>query len=174
MGCQGGLLLNYSSSQIKTYKQVCSSLFLSFPTSHSLYMLSLTNTWLLRMKEKKQKKQVGIFDPRCCLCNKHQRWERSQPGPLEMKNKWKKRRCWLKNDKQHETVTGTVYNLKQYFPSPFKYILLWPLRQLDQRSGIHVSQINRYDLHFLFRSCLHLYCCRGDEDGDWVTGTRLL
>lgn len=58
-------MLNYSSRQIKTYKQVCSSL--SFPTSHFLYMLSLTNTWLLRVAKKKKKK--NLIQGAVCVIN---------------------------------------------------------------------------------------------------------
>lgn len=83
-------LLNYSSSQMKTHKQVC-----SFPTSHSLCMSSLTNT-----------SPVGIFDPRCCLCNKHQRWERSQPGPVETRKSEEAR--WRKDRKLTQTETASV------------------------------------------------------------------
>lgn len=155
LGCQGGLCwIIHPVRSRHINKSAALSLSLSFPTSHFLCMLSLANTWLLRIEKK------IIFDPGCCLCNKHQRWERSQSGPVETRKReggadGGKRGCWHKHLTKKWQATwdfaGVCYNL--IFLRHLNHILLWPPKWLDELRGTRETvyyQINTYDLRFLF------------------------
>lgn len=123
-------------------------------------MLSLTNTRLLWIEKK-------VFDPRCCLCNKHQRWERSQYGPVETREEEEEAEevegrldadtnVWLKNDKQHETGASQarVYNLiflrhfNRIFPVTSDAIG-WAQRYMLRNSLIPDEQIRPAFFYFL-------------------------
>ena len=108
-------------------RHINNSAALSFPTSHSLYMLSLTNIWLLQI----EKKKVGIFDLRWCLCNKHQKWERCQPGFLETKKREEddeKRGCWQERLIRKWQATRDLKDCRVRL----SHVFLWPSGKLDE------------------------------------------
>ena len=159
----GRPLLNYSSRQIKTYKQLRGSLplppslSLSLPTSHFLYMLSLNNTWLLRM----EKKYLILGD--VCVINIRGEeevspapWRRGGEEEARGERREADANVWLKNDKWHETEAFQARFITSYFlrhldlpvTSQGKWNELGGLLYTPENSKILYK--NRYDPHFLF------------------------
>ena len=87
---------------------------------------------------------------------------------------------WLKNDKWHETEAFQARFITSYFlrhldlpvTSQGKWNELGGLLYTPENSKIPYK--NRYDPHFLFTVTFIYLWLSADEDGDWVTGTRLL